>query len=382
MTSVLHITGWYPNALIPHEAPFIRRHVDALRPHATNTVWHIDVRTGQRWSLLRKSAHADRTFVVIAAWHRWLVIEWIATLLILWAWFTRDRGIRIDAIDFHMAYPNCTRIRLLRWVMRRPLVITEHYSAYRIGFNTQSRGVLRIKRIFHAGVPLIVVSRSLQADITRFAGPPEPEVHVVDNAVDARVFHRDARILHEEGRFFAIAGWRSPKRPDLMLEALARLREAGRPARLRMAGTGPDSAGIEQRIAELGLSAHVDLLGILEEEAVADEMRRAHALVHASDYETYSAVCAEALCCGTPVIASGVGGIVEFVTEEMGVLVASNTVDDWTRCWQDAWPRTLRMDRERIAQLMARRAGSVAVGEAYHRVIQEVIRTTASSKRA
>ncbi|MBK8499087.1 MAG: glycosyltransferase [Flavobacteriales bacterium] len=369
MREVLHITAWYPNALIPHETPFIERHVRALDPFVHSTVWHLDVRQHDRWRLQRSGPEADRTLLLRAPIKYWRIIEWVATLLILWTWFTRDRSRAVDLINFHIAYPNCTHIRLLRRVMRRPFVITEHYSAYRIGFNATTKGADRIRRIFHHGVPVIVVSRSLQGDIIRFAGAPHPRFHVVDNSVDTAIFSPRPDHAPETGRFFAIAGWRTPKRPELLLDALASLRAEGLDARLRMAGDGPKMPAMRERIAALGLGEHVELLGQLDEQAVAEEMRRAHALVHASDHETYSAVCAEALCCGTPVLASRVGGIPEFVSDEIGVLVHENTVEAWSAAWRHAWQPLLAMDRVLIARTMAARAGADVVGRRYHQAL-------------
>lgn len=366
MREVLHITAWYPNALIPHETPFIERHIRALDPHLHSTVWHIDVRQAAERRFIRTGPRADRTLLRCTRMKRWMLIEIVATLTILWAWFTRDRSRPVDLINFHIAYPNCTHIRLLRRIMRRPMVITEHYSAYRFGFNATTKGADRIRRIFHAGVPVIVVSRALQGDITRFAGGPSPRFHVVDNAVDTSLFKPIAGVVPEEGRFFTLAGWRKPKRADLLLDALAELRRRGIPARLRMAGDGPLMGSIRERIAALGLGDHVDLLGQLDEHAVADEMRRAHALVHASDYETFSAVCAEALCCGTPVIASRVGGIPEFVTDELGTLVADNDPTAWAIAWRNAWTARWEQDRTRTSTIMSARVDSKVVGAHYH----------------
>src|SRR5204863_4212602 len=118
---------------------------------------------------------------------------------------------------------------------------------------------------------------------------------------------------------------------------------------------------LRKRIAELDLTAHVDLLGQLDEQHVAQEMRAAHAMVHASDYETYSAVCAEALCCGTPVIASGVGGIPELVGPGEGQLVATNTAEEWTATWAAAWKELLIADRGSISRTMIQRAGIESV---------------------
>lgn len=283
---ILHIAGWYPNVDGPHETPFVPRHIDALRSHCTNTVWHIEVRTSERWRLVRRKLHADRTFLLYTGVQRWRVAELCAAVLLLWAWLTRDRSVRFDGINAHIAYPNLVHWRWLRLFIRVPLVITEHWSAYHTGFNNARSGMSRIRRIFHQGTPVITVSRALAHDIAAFAGPPQPRFHVVDNAVDPAVFTPRAGTDPQLGRFFAVAGWRSPKRPDLLLDALALLRDQGLPARLRLAGDGPKMKEILARIDTLGLQEHVDLLGQLDARAVADELRLAHALVHASDYET------------------------------------------------------------------------------------------------
>jgi len=374
MMRVLHITAWYPNRDEPHEAPFIERHIAALAPHASNAVWHIAVRGNKPWSFQRKSYKADRTYVLTLPLNRYFVLEWIATCLILWAWYTRPRNMRFDAMNFHIAYPNCTRNRLLVRLMGLPMVITEHWSAFNRKFSVSSPGVDRIRRIFHRGIPIIVVSKALERDIVEFAGPPRPLAYVVDNAVDPAVFHPEPGVPVVEGVFFALAGWRFPKRPDVLVESLARLRTMGFPARLRIGGTGPQLDALRKRIAELDLTAHVDLLGQLDEQHVAQEMRAAHAMVHASDYETYSAVCAEALCCGTPVIASGVGGIPEFVGPGMGQLVATNTAEEWTATWAAAWKELLIADRGSISRTMIQRAGIESVGERYAQVLASVAR--------
>ncbi|MEO8590472.1 MAG: glycosyltransferase [Flavobacteriales bacterium] len=372
MMHVLHITGWFPNYLVPHETPFIERHISALSPHCRNSIWHIDTRPGDRWTFTRKGPKAHRTFLVTTPLSRWFIIEWISTLLILWSWLTRDRSQRVDLVNFHIAYPNCTHIRLLRWVMRRPMLITEHWSIYHFSFNSKAKGLDRVRAIFHAGVPLIVVSQALEDDIARFAGPPRPKAYIIDNAVEPEVFHYRPEVSPRLGVFLTIAGWQSPKRPEMLLEAMACMREGELVAQLRIAGTGPKIAAMRARIAALGLEDHVVFLGQLGPEDVANEMRNAHALVHSSDYETYSAVCAEALCCGTPVIASAVGGVPGLVLPDRGVLVPENTVEAWTRVWSAAWSEVLRMDRAHFARDMMERVNSGTVGERYFNVLKDV----------
>ncbi|HMQ75508.1 MAG TPA: glycosyltransferase [Flavobacteriales bacterium] len=373
---VLHIVGWYPNHLKPFETPFIERHVRALDPLCSNTVWQLDVRQGDRWSLHRRSLKADRTVILSTPLRRWLLLEWLATGLILWAWLTRDRRRHYDVVNFHIAYPNCARLGLLRRVMRRPMVITEHWSIYRLGFKSGAKGLGRIRRIFHLGVPLITVSRALADDILTFAGPPSPPVHLVANAVDLDVFAPPVagapHTSREPGRFFAIATWRYPKRPVVLVETIALLRKMGRDASLRIAGGGAELPAIEEAIARTGMRGHVTLIGQTTPEAAAEEMRRSHALLHASDYETFSAVCAEALCCGTPVVASHVGGIREYLTPALGLPVMENAPDAWAAAIDRDWDRLLALSPAVLSEAIRPLVDARLVAERYAAVLRSV----------
>ena len=86
------------------------------------------------------------------------------------------------------------------------------------------------------------------------------------------------------------------------------------------AGMGPWITG---RIAERGLGDRVRWTGHLADESLlAAAMAEAEALVLPSEYEAFGLVLLEALAQGTPVIASRVGGIPEFIEpERSGLLV-------------------------------------------------------------
>lgn len=372
---VLHICNWYPNVDGPGETPFIRRHVESLAPHFDQQVWHIEVRSmkSDRWKLVTHNLLADRTYMLFVRTHRWLIIEWLTTLLLLWAWFTRDRSKSFDLVNIHIAYPLGLRTRLIKRMFKVPLVFTEQWSGYHYSFNSTSKGLNRIRGIFEHDVPLICVSRSLVEDIERFSGIPQKNAAVVDNVADTEFFHWTPDNDPQPGRFFAIAGWRFPKRPDVLLRMAGALKQRNVAFQLRLGGYGKLIPEMESIITELGLENNVVMLGHLDPVSVAHEMRNAHALLHCSDYETYSAVCAESLCMGTPVIASNVGGIREYMTSDTGALVDRNEPELWLRVLLDAWDRTLHADRKRIAEHMHIRAATVNVGERYSAFIKEVM---------
>jgi glycosyltransferase involved in cell wall biosynthesis len=67
--------------------------------------------------------------------------------------------------------------------------------------------------------------------------------------------------------------------------------------------------------------AIVRSLGVVAPEEMAEWLRAADLYVHPSRADTFPSGVLEALACGTPVVASRVGGIPEQVTDETGVLV-------------------------------------------------------------
>lgn len=371
---VLHICNWYPSVLNPAEGPFIERHVKALSAHCHNEAWHIGVQPARGpWRYTRKSLRADRTFAAEVRTHRWLLIEWATWLLVAWAWATRRKRGPFDVVVLHIAYPLGTRLRSLEKMFGVPVVLAEQWSAYHYSFHANGKGLRRIRDIFGHGAPLTCVSHSLLKDIEAFSGKPQQHAMVIDNVAETSVFHYHPGSRPEEGRFFAVASWRTPKRPMALIGMMARLRDAGIRAELRLAGGGPKTEEMSRAVEELGLGDRVTLLGRLSPEAVAREMRAAHAVLHASDYETYSAVCAEALCCGTPVLASNVGGISEYVPAMDGShLVDDNEPETWERALLAAWESLLNADRRATSEKMAARASTASVGARFHAFLRAV----------
>ncbi len=368
----LHITSWYPNTREPREAPFIQRHVEALRLCEEHEVWHVHVFHGARWQLHRKGLHADRTLMWETPIKRWYVIEVLTFLLIAYAWSTRDRKRPVDLVNFYIAYPAGVRIKWLRTLIRRPMVFAEQWSAYHFNFHGAGSGAHRARRIFHHGIPLVCVSHALADDIRTFSDRKDLEAHVVDNVVDVTAMNAGGPVPVQEGRFFAVSLWRRPKRPEVMLEALALLIAQGRPAHLRLGGDGPEMDAIRNTIERLHLQDHVTLLGRLQPAQIGAELHAAHALWHCSDYETFSVVCAEALCCGTPVFASNVGGIPGFVDASNGTLIDHNDAASWTKAVNDSWAPVLVIDRMDLAARMSRRFSPATVGARFQGILNDI----------
>lgn len=170
----------------------------------------------------------------------------------------------------------------------------------------ERRGLRRARRI-------IVLSRHFASLLPRWHPGPLPPVEVVDGGVDLRRFapaaDRDAvraelGLRPEERLFLAVRRLDARMGLDVLVDAFARL-PAEVPARLWIAGRGPQEAALRGQIAARGLAERARLLGFVEEEKLPRLYQAADFTVMPSlELEGFGLATAESLACGTPVLGS------------------------------------------------------------------------------
>lgn len=95
-----------------------------------------------------------------------------------------------------------------------------------------------------------------------------------------------------------------------------------RPFRVKLAGDGPLRDELQSLVENVGLTSHVDFLGMLDESSLRDFYRGLDLYVHATLGETMSTSIMQAQACGLPVIASDVKGVNTHLTHGFdGLLV-------------------------------------------------------------
>ncbi len=136
------------------------------------------------------------------------------------------------------------------------------------------------------------------------------------------------------------------KNVGLVLDALERLRERGRPVPLVLAGQSWFGSGrVEKRISRLRSEGHdVRLLGYQADPVFYELMRRAAVFVFPSRYEGFGLPPLEAMRLGTPTIVSNAGSLPE-VCGDAALAVGPDDADGLSR----AIDRLLRSPDERRA---------------------------------
>jgi glycosyltransferase involved in cell wall biosynthesis len=102
------------------------------------------------------------------------------------------------------------------------------------------------------------------------------------------------------------------KNPVMLADVLARVRAAGVDARLVVCGEGPLETDLRDRLRELDVAEHAELLGyVSNQDGLADVYRGSDALLHVSWTEGVPQVLFEAFAAGIPIVATSVGGVAE-----------------------------------------------------------------------
>lgn len=122
------------------------------------------------------------------------------------------------------------------------------------------------------------------------------------------------------------------------------------PARLTIAGDGPERAALVAQASTLGVG--LDLPGALAPAALAARYAAAGVVVQPSSREGFGLVAAEALAAGVPLIATDSGGVRDLVARDE--LVAPGDVDGLT-----AALRTVLADPDKARALAADRADEI-----------------------
>jgi glycosyltransferase involved in cell wall biosynthesis len=129
-----------------------------------------------------------------------------------------------------------------------------------------------------------------------------------------------------------IAAMRPEKAHDVLLDAVAKLKHNGRRVRVLLAGDGALRDALARHADALGIRGQIDFLGVRRDVARLLHAADVKVLPSRAAVETMPLAVLEAMACGTPVIASRVGSVPEFVTEgETGRLIEPGDAESLAR---------------------------------------------------
>ena len=143
---------------------------------------------------------------------------------------------------------------------------------------------------------------------------------------------------------------------------------------LSIIGGGPDESMLKKLASNFNLlDKKVFFLGQKVNEEVYSHLLQSDFLIMNSRYETFSLICAEAMSCGIPVLATRCGGPDEFVTDDTGILIDSDNEELLKNNFIYMLRNFKKFDSHKIKEYAMERFSKEKAGIAFQKLYSTVI---------
>jgi glycosyltransferase involved in cell wall biosynthesis len=340
---LLTYSSLYPSAVHPQHGVFVEnrlRHITAPKGIGTRVVAPVPwfPLSGARFGRYGGYAAIDsqETRYGIEVHHpRYPVIPKIGMSIAPWLMYRATRGmvaalrddpVGFDMIDAHYFYPDGVAAAMLGRAMGRPVVI----SARGTDVNLLPDYTLPRRQILWAASQaraIVSVSQALKQRMVEI-GIAAEKITVLRNGVDADMFAPQDReaVRAELGlagpAMVAVGNVLVSKGQDIAIRSLTILEDT----ELLIVGAGADEGAFRSLALRLGVADRVRFVGRVNQRDLARYFSAADVSVLASMREGWPNVLLESMACGTPVVASDVGGVREIITKpEAGRIMKDRT---------------------------------------------------------
>ncbi|MCX6292042.1 MAG: glycosyltransferase [Bacteroidetes bacterium] len=142
---------------------------------------------------------------------------------------------------------------------------------------------------------------------------------------------------------------------------------------LDIIGHGKDEVMLKDLVRNLQLDDVVFFHGVKSNKEVYDAIMQCDFVVMNSNFETFSLICAEALACGKPVIATRCGGPQEFIDEAAGILIDPGSREQLISAIKKMTGTFKSYPPDQLKQFAASRFSSETVSKKFLGVYQQVL---------
>jgi glycosyltransferase involved in cell wall biosynthesis len=338
---ILGLTNLFPNPFQPTRAPFNRdKFLGLSELHAVRVIapilWTQELTARRRGAMpLSYERQSQQNGIVVEHPSYWyspgILRAYYGNFFqksVRQTFFRVVNEFRPDVVLATWAYPDGWAAVRLGRAAGLPVVIQTHGSDVLLVDDFSARRARTIEAL-QSACGVITVSQNLANRVVEMGVRPE-NVRVIYNGVHSEVFHpgdrdaarRELQLTPNRPLVLFVGNLEEIKGVHVLLEACQILLRERMPVELALIGTGSWRKRLERQAGRLGIMGSVRFIGGLSQRELPSWYRAADLLAVPSLSEGVPNVLLEAIACGTPYVASDVGGIPEIAHLGTGRLVA------------------------------------------------------------
>jgi teichuronic acid biosynthesis glycosyltransferase TuaC len=376
---VLVTSRLYPSSAYPGRGTFVHNQARFLSPHCVLEViapipWCPPIPGLGKWNSFGWTDHRETLDGIDVRYPRYLSLP--RRLLFSRAWrfyltaLRRAMTAPPDLIHAHLAYPDGLAAAHLGRQLGCPVVISVHGHDVRELPDAKPRWRQLVAAALEASAAVIASSADVRTRLLDL-GIPESKIHFVPQGVDCQLFRPNrSRTPGADGwQLLYVGRFDSRKGLEVLLEAIALLRQRRDDFRLKLIGGSPVSGGTDAFRAQAARLELIDCVEFADEQpwtAIPVQLAAADLLVLPSFYDSFGIVLIEAMACGLPVVATRCGGPEDIVTDEVGRLVEVGNAESLAAGIGAVLDRYECYDREKIRRCAEERYD-------YHRLAARIV---------
>jgi glycosyltransferase involved in cell wall biosynthesis len=264
---------------------------------------------------------------------------------------TVQRKFDFDLISAHTVYPDGFAGVLLGAYLKKPVIVSARGSDINVLHKLPL--IRRLLRFTLARAnAIIAVADKLKRTMVEL-GIPESKITTIANGVNSKIFHpisqemaRKRLKLPNKRIILSVGNLTSNKGFDLLIKSVEILRSqfGRRDIHLAIVGDGVGRTALAKMIRSMDLDGEISLVGSVNHSELPLWYSAADVFCLASKDEGWPNVIMESLACGTPVVATRVGGIPEIIdSKEIGYLVKRDE-SEIARAIQDSLQKAWRTE--------------------------------------
>ncbi len=378
LNHILFLCSWYPNKVQKTNGNFIEKHAQAVATLNNVSILNIQPVHGlKNIEINCKQTDNQITIIIYIPLQEGNYFSSIKKYLTYKKAFrhgielaTKEFG-TIDLIHLNHVFP----LGALALFQSIPYVVSEHYSSFLNPNNRLPKNKIKLATsVFNKAKFVFPVSETLKIGIEKLS-IKHNRVSIIGNVVDTSIFNLENKQIPGKPHFVHISnGYEDAKNLMGIINAIKILSKQTSNFKFTFICDG-DIKKQHEKARELGLlNSFVFFENEKSHTEIAQLIKNSSALVMFSNYETFGIVTAEAIACGTPVIATEIPATQELVNEHFGILVPCDDSEKLAQAMDTIIENKIIFPIEEMHQFIASRFSKENIAASFQSYYNQIVK--------